>query len=262
MPLLRKWIIKLKSQLTKLRFLFKKENVFQGPPKSQMPKETILKKMAQIPYWWHSIELGYGIITPGHHGGIHHPSGDKALLEKMWLGPDDLKGKRVLDIGAWDGFYSFEAEKRGAASVLAIDNFYRDELTWTGSQGFEVAKEVLASNVEFRKASVYELCPETFGLFDIVFCLGVLYHLKYPFWGLEKIFSVTKDTLILESHYDPYDGDKKTPLAKFYGTKDLDSTSWWGFNEVCLLAVLRSVGFKKTEILYRYADRIIIKAYK
>lgn len=259
--MLRKLIVKLKSQLTKLRFLFKKEIVFQGPPKSGLPKEIVLKKMNQISYWWHSIELGYGIITPGHHGGVHHPSGDQALLEKMRLGTDDLKGKSVLDIGAWDGFYSFEAEKMGAAKVVAIDNFYRDELTWTGNQGFEVAKEVLASNVEFKKASVYDLSPETFGLFDVVFCLGVLYHLKYPFWGLEKIFSVTKNMLILESHYDPYHSGK-VPLARFYGTTNLDSTSWWGFNEACLLAVLRSVGFKKMETLYRYADRIIIKAYK
>lgn len=260
-PFLKKLIVKIRSQVTKLRFLFKKEIVFQGSPKSGINKETILKKVAQISYWWHSIELGYGIITPGHHGGIHHPSGDKALLLNMRL-PDDLKGKSVLDIGAWDGFYSFEAEKRGAARVVAIDNFYRDELAWTGNQGFEVAKEVLASNVEFRKASVYDLSPETFGMFDVVFCLGVLYHLKYPFWGLEKIFSVTKDTLILESHYDPYHGSKKLPLARFYGTTDLDSTSWWGFNEACLLAILRSVGFKKPETIHRYADRIIIKAYK
>lgn len=258
---MRKWIIKLKSQITKFRFLFKKENAFQGPPKSGLSRETVLKKMALIPYWWHSIELGYGLVTPGHHGGIHHPSGDKALLENMRLAPDDLKGKTVLDIGAWDGFYSFEAEKRGATKIVAIDNFYRDELAWTGNQGFEVAKDILASNVEFRKASVYDLSPETFGMFDIVFCLGVLYHLKYPFWGLEKIFSVTKEMLILESHYDPYRAGK-VPLARFYGTTDLDSTSWWGFNEACLLAVLRSVGFKKPETIHRYADRIIIKAYK
>ena len=251
----------MKSQAAKFRFLFKKEDYSQDPPKSGMDKETVLKKMAQISYWWHSLELGYGIVTPGHHGGIHHPSGDRALLEKMRL-PEDLRGKSVLDIGAWDGFYSFAAEKRGATKVVAIDNFYRDELAWTGNQGFEVAKEILASNVEFRKASVYDLRPEEFGPFDIVFCLGVLYHLKYPFWGLEKIFSVTKDTLILESHYDPYDGGKRTPLARFYGAKDLDSTSWWGFNEACLHAVLCSVGFKKTETLYRYGDRIIIKAYK
>lgn len=260
MYFLRKLIVKFESQLTKLRYRFKKEIVFQGVPKSGLSKEAVMKKLEKISFWWHSIELGYGIITPGKHGGIHHPSGDKALLENMKL-PQDLKGKSVLDIGAWDGFYSFEAEKRGASRVVAIDNFYRDELTWTGSQGFEVAKEILASNVDFRKSSVYDLDPEKFGVFDIVFCLGVLYHLKYPYYGLEKIFSVTKDTLILESHYNPYHAGSM-PLARFYGTVNLDTTSWWGFNESCLHACLRSVGFKESKTIHRYADRIIIKARK
>lgn len=260
MYFLRKFIVKFESQIAKIIYRFKKENALQGPPKSGLSKEEILKKIAPISFWWHSIELGYGIVAPGKHGGIHHPSGDKALLDNMRL-PADLTGKSVLDIGAWDGFYSFEAEKRGASKVVAIDNFYRDDLEYTGSQGFEVAKEILKSNVDFRKASVYDLNPETFGTFDIVLCLGVLYHLKYPLYGLEKIYSVTKDLLILESHYDPYRGGK-TPLARYYGTTNLDSTSWWGFNEACHLAVLRSVGFKNPKVIHRYADRIIIKARK
>ncbi|MBI4101551.1 MAG: DUF1698 domain-containing protein [Candidatus Nealsonbacteria bacterium] len=260
MYFLRRLIVKFTSQIAKLRFRFKKDNALQGPPKSGMDKETVLKRMAKISYWWHSLELGYGIVTPGHHGGIHHPSGDKALLEKMKL-PSDLTGKSVLDIGAWDGFYSFEAEKRGANKVVAIDNFYRDDLEWTGNQGFEVAKEILASRVDFKKASVYDLNPQEFGTFDIVFFFGVLYHLKYPFLALEKIYDVTRDMLVLETHYDPYHSGN-TPLATYYGAKDLDTTSWWGFNEACLLATLRTVGFKRMEILYRYADRIMLKAYK
>src|SRR5215210_1776907 len=35
--------------------------------------------------------------------------------------PGDLSGKSVLDIGAWDGYFSFEFERRGAERVLAID---------------------------------------------------------------------------------------------------------------------------------------------
>lgn len=256
----RRLIVKIESQIAKLLFRFKKEDVFQGSPKSRMSKEEVLQKISKISYWWHSLELGYGIITPGHHGGIRHPSGDKALLAKMQL-PADLKGKSVLDIGAWDGFYSFEAEKREASRVVAIDNFYRDDLEWTGKQGFEVAKEILDSKVEFKKASVYDLDSKEFGTFDIVFFFGVLYHLKYPFLALEKIYDVTKDVLILETHYDPYHA-VNTPLATFYGAKDLDTTSWWGFNEACLLATLRAVGFKGMEVLYRYADRIMLKAYK
>ena len=137
-------------------------------------------------------------------------------------------------------------------------------LEHTGSQGFEVAKEILKSNVEFKKASVYDLSPEKFGMFDIVLFLGVFYHLRHPLLALERIFSVTKEMLIMETHYDPYHGSKKIPLAVFYENAEInnDPTTWWGFNEAGLLAVLRTAGFRKVKVIYRYADRIILKAYK
>lgn len=260
---IKKLIIKIKSQIEKIRLYFEEDTVFLSPPPSSMDKETVLKKISQVPYWSHHIEVGYGIVTPGHLQGSRHPSGQKNYLRHLQL-PDNLFGKSVLDIGAWDGFFSFEAEKRGASQVLAIDNFYRDKLKNTGNQGFEIAKEILKSNVEFKKASVYSLSPEKFGMFDIVLFLGVFYHLKHPLLALEKIFSVTKEILIMETHYDPYRGSKNTPLAVFYEKDEIhnDPTTWWGFNEAGLLAALRSAGFKKSEVLYRYGDRIILKAYK
>jgi len=261
--IIKKIIIKVERQVIKLLLFFRKDIVSLSPPPSGIEKETVLKKVAEVPFWWHSIDLGYGIVTPGHQGGIKHPTGTKNLLRNLQL-PKDLSEKSVLDIGAWDGFFSFEAEKRGASKVLAIDNFYRDKLEHTESQGFEVAKEILKSDVEFKKASVYDLSPEKFGMFDIVLFFGVFYHLKYPLLALEKIFSVTKEMLIMETHYDPYHGNKNTPLATFYEKDEInkDPTTWWGLNKSCLFAVLRTAGFKEVKIVYRYADRIIIKAYK
>jgi tRNA (mo5U34)-methyltransferase len=263
LPTIKKFIVEIKIQIVKILLSFRKEIVSLEPPPSGMDKETVLKKVAEVPFWWHSIDLGYGIVTSGHQGGIKHPTGTKNLLGNLKL-PDDLRGKSVLDIGAWDGFFSFETEKRGASRVLAIDNFYRDKLEHTGSQGFEVAKEILKSNVEFKKASVYDLSPEKFGMFDVVLFLGVFYHLRHPLLALERIFSVTKEMLIMETHYDPYQGNKNTPLATFYENAEInnDPTTFWGLNKACLLAVLRSVGFKNPEIVHRYADRIILKAYK
>jgi len=261
----KKLIVRIKSQIEKIRVYLKYKNfpISQKPPQSGLSKEEVSKKIDKVSFWWHRIEVGYGIVTPGHQNLFVHPSGPKNYLEKIQL-PDNLREKRVLDIGAWDGFFSFEAEKRGASKVLAIDNFYRDKLENTKSQGFAVAKEILKSNVEFKKASVYDLSPEKFGMFNIVLFFGVFYHLKYPLLALEKIFSVTKEMLIMETHYDPYHGNKHIPLAMFYENNEIhnDPTTWWGLNEACLLAVLRTAGFQRIEILYRYADRIIIKAYK
>lgn len=64
--------------------------------------------------WWHSIDLGGGVVTPGRKG-------DATYMARLRV--PDLHGKSVLDIGTWDGFYAFEAERRGAARVVALDCF-------------------------------------------------------------------------------------------------------------------------------------------
>jgi hypothetical protein len=73
--------------------------------------------VAEVPFWWHSIDLGDGVITPGHKD----PSFIRRELASMRIPP--LAGKSVLDIGAWDGFFSFEAERQGARRVVALDHF-------------------------------------------------------------------------------------------------------------------------------------------
>ncbi len=119
--------------------------------------------------WFHTIDLGNGIRTPGQKdtpSEVHH-----------FQIPADLTGKTVLDIGAYDGFYSFEAERRGAARVVAADSW---AWNWPGSdarRNFELAHEVLGSKVESVVVPVEELSPERVGgVFDVVFFLGVLYH--------------------------------------------------------------------------------------
>ena len=75
-------------------------------------KETLIKKVKSIPYWYHKIELPYGIITPGW----------APIIPQTYRLPDKLT-ERVLDIGAWDGYWTFEALKRGAREVVAVDDF-------------------------------------------------------------------------------------------------------------------------------------------
>ena len=116
--------------------------------------------------WWHSIDLGHGQVTPGAHS-LEELNGIYARFNL----PDDLSGKRFLDVGCWDGFYSFEAERHGA-EVVAVD-------CWR-PENFFIARRALQSKVEFREMSVYELSREALGSFDIVLFHGVLYHLRHP----------------------------------------------------------------------------------
>ena len=121
--------------------------------------------------WFHQIDLGHGVVTPGID-----PSA--ARLPQYAL-PRDLSGKSVLDIGAWDGFFSFEAERRGAARVVALDSYvWRSPLF--GRDGFDLARRTLDSKVEDVELEVLEIGPEKLGTFDLVIFSGVLYHMRHP----------------------------------------------------------------------------------
>jgi len=157
--------------------------------------------------------------------------------------PARFDGLSVLDIGAWDGFFSFEAERRGAARVVAADYFSWHGGGWGTKAGFELARATLGSRVEDVDVDVMDLSPERVGIFDVVFFLGVLYHLRHPLLALERIASVTRTLVILETVVDMVGIGR--PAAAFYPRRELnnDPTNWWGPNVPALHAMLRDVGF-------------------
>ena len=73
--------------------------------------QQLRREISEVSFWWHAIDLGDGIVTPGVKGG----GASFMARELRSLEIPDLNGRTVLDIGAWDGFYSFETERRGAA---------------------------------------------------------------------------------------------------------------------------------------------------
>jgi tRNA (mo5U34)-methyltransferase len=193
--------------------------------------------------WWHSIDLGHGIVTKGVD------SSQAERLSRLRL-PADLSGRSVLDIGAWDGFFSFEAERRGAARIVAADYYSWHGTGWgtgKGKAGFQLAREALGSRVEDVDVDVMDLTPERLGTFDIVLFLGVLYHLPNPLLALERVASVARDFLVLETVVDMVGFGR--PAAAFYPGRELngDPTNWWGPNEAAVHGMLRSVGFTRVE---------------
>jgi tRNA (mo5U34)-methyltransferase len=191
--------------------------------------------------WYHSIDLGQGIITPG--------VGDTAARLPQYHLPADLSGQSVLDIGAWDGFFSFEAERRGASRVLATDWFCWCGEGWGSQAGFNLVRKALNSQVEDQAIDVMDISPETVGEFDVVLFLGVLYHLRDPLGALERVASVTRGRLILETHVDLC--HLKQPALAFYQDRELcnDPTNWFGPNPPAVEAMLRSVGFARVEMV-------------
>jgi len=186
--------------------------------------------------WYHTIDLGEGVITPGVDDTRHR-------LGRIAL-PASLTGLSVLDIGAWDGFFSFECERRGARRVVAADHFSWHGAGWGTKAGFQLAREALGSRVTDIDIDVMDLSSERVGTFDLVLFLGVLYHLPHPLLALEKVASVTGGTLILETVVDLV--GLQRPAVAFYPGRDLnnDPTNWWGPNPAAVAGMLETVGFQ------------------
>lgn len=202
--------------------------------------QDIRKRVSKI-QWFHTLDLGRGIVTPG-------VDDTPQKLRDIAL-PDDLTEQTVLDIGAWDGFFSFTAEQRGAARVLATDSYCWSGKTWGTKDGFNLARSVLESHVEDRAIDVMELSPESVGIFDLVLFLGVLYHLRHPLLALERVASVTRTRLILETEVDLI-GRRRPAMAFYPGTElNRDPTNWWAPNPRCLTDMLKSVGFTRIEMV-------------
>jgi tRNA (mo5U34)-methyltransferase len=166
----------------------------------------------------------------------------------------------VLDIGAWDGFFSFEAERRGAKRVLATDSFCWGQGGWGSKAGFDLARQILGSRVEDLVIDPLDLTPERIGTFDLVLCLGVLYHMRHPLLMLERVFSVTSHHLILQTQVDLSALDR--PALAFYQGTELnnDPTNWCGPNPAAVVAMLKSVGFKDVRIISRWLAREVTLA--
>jgi len=196
-----------------------------------MDPSYVKSEVAKI-QWFHRIDLGNGIVTPG----MSTP-GYSVL-------PQDLSGMTVLDVGAADGAYSFEAERRGAKRVLAIDYYYWNR-GWGSKVGFELARKVLESKVEDMEIDLFKLSPEEVGSFDLVLLMGVLQMVRHPLLALEHIFSVTGKQLILQAHLDMQYCTK--PVMRFYPGREFenDPESWWGPNQRALEAMLKSAGFRE-----------------
>ena len=80
---------------------------------ARLSREEIEREVNSVPFWWHSIEIG-GVTTPGKS----EPERQRRIVRTF----PDLRGKSVLDVAAWDSFFSFEAERLGADRVIALDH--------------------------------------------------------------------------------------------------------------------------------------------
>jgi tRNA (mo5U34)-methyltransferase len=220
----------------------------------QAAETDALRKEVESIEWYHSIELGDGLVTPGWH--------DTRSVVGQIPFPSSLEGKRCLDVGTFDGFWAFEMERRGASGVVAIDILDPNQWDWPVmsapeskaeigrrkglGRGFEIAREALSSSVRRMECSVYDLDESLAGKFDLVYLGSLLIHLRDPVRALERLRSVCDGTMIVVDGIDlPLSlALPKTPVAHLDGA---GRPWWWYPNQAGLRRMVEAAGFEVTE---------------
>lgn len=262
-------------------------------------KQSLIDK---VPFWFHSIDCGDGIVTNG--------------IKSFAVLQDELKGlalpslvdKTVLDIGSWDGFYSFAAEDLGARRVMALDHYvwslnlpnqqkywkncreqqvvpsayhlvpgHWEPGTLPGKLGFDTVHRIKCSAVEQLVADFATVDLIDVGQFDIVFFMGVLYHLEEPFRALKRLSLLTRELAIIETSAVFVPAFEDVGLFEFYEVDELghDVGNWFAPNATGLVKACRAAGFRRVEVtsqcppvpnpaasaeIFRY--RLTVHAYK
>lgn len=207
--------------------------------------------------WYHSIDVGRGVATQGWWD----------LRHALPLLPfPDLRGKRCLDIGTWDGFYAYEMERRGAAEVVAIDLPDLADLDYPPemrvdqsfdpsnsdvqqrSAGFRLLGELLDSKVELRGVSVYDVDQAGLGTFDFVMLGSLLVHLRDPVRALDAIRKVTTGQFLCADflHLPAQLLSFGRPLFELRGIGG--DFQWWMASDHGLRQLLHVGGFEIQEI--------------
>ena len=206
--------------------------------------------------WFHNIHLPDGTHTSPRHFLGDFPNFKWQKIKEAI--PEDLTGWKVLDIGCNAGFYSIELAKRGA-EVLAIDldDHYLKQAQWVAKQlGFE-------DRITFKKMQVYDLAHSN-EQFDLVWFMGVFYHLRYPMLAMDIIAQKIKKMMIFQTLALPGTKEMEIPPdVKFHGREIMkseawpsmafierslagDHTNWWAPNHMGIISMLRSCGLKVT----------------
>jgi tRNA (mo5U34)-methyltransferase len=215
------------------------------------PNEDLAAQVAALGYWYHKINLPGATVTPGW----------APIDPAAYRVPQDLTGKRVLDVGAWGGYWTFEALKRGAREVVAIDDFsdFLSRLETRASwETFVLCRDAFGyggAQCQHHDISVYDVSETRFGRFDYVFCFGLLYHLRHPLLALDRLAALCDEAIFVESaildDYSPYRGGIGHGYAggqmvmEFYPDSQYgnNTTNYWVPTLHCLGQMVGSAGF-------------------
>jgi tRNA (mo5U34)-methyltransferase len=213
--------------------------------------KAALRREIEAREWYHTIDVGHDLVTAGWF--------DTRKATAMVGFPDDLTGKRCLDVGTYDGFWAFEMERRGASEVLAIDIIDPYQWDWPSNtkketidaiakmkgrgDAFEIARSALDSKVTRLERNVYDLDEAEVGVFDFVYVGSILLHLRDPIHAVNKLRSVCAGSALFVDAVD-YEFSlvhRRRAAVSFDGD---GRPWWWKPNAAALGRYLRSGSFE------------------
>ena len=168
----------------------------------------------------------------------------------------DLSNQKVLDIATDEGWWAFWSEQKGADYIEASDVECGEDYDWgaekdwdwvinlnnnrSGKKVFDFHHSNLNSKVVYKTQSVYNVQ----GKFDLVFCHGLLYHLRHPLLAIDRISSVCNECAVIETHVDT-ELDQDLAYTKFYRTTELQGaiSNWTGASIACYASWMKDAGF-------------------
>jgi tRNA (mo5U34)-methyltransferase len=226
-------------------------------------------------YWYHTIDLGNGLVTPGDYDFRNRLSD--------YPFPADMRGRTVLDVGSATGFFAFEFERRGA-EVLSVElpSIADWDMIWSDRDAllgklmtghgagtlsdldrahlhgpFEFCRRLLSSRVRRCLSRISDLTLEKVGgaPFDTVFLGDVLSHTFSPLQALNVLAPLCGRELIITVTFNP----KPEAALTYVGgaSAALDSRSWFMPNWECLRQMLARVGFRDVRTVGR--SRVLVR---
>lgn len=186
-----------------------------------------------------------------------------------YIGGVKLQDKTVLDVGAANGFLTFEAEKRGAREVVSFDigdakfqhmlpfkdsSYYTDHERWRENQnayferwknGYWLAHRLNNSKARAFYGDVYEL-PTQLGVFDVSIIGSVLEHLRDQISAMASVARLTRSTMIIVTGV--IETEDKTALFAGSANQPDQNFTWWAYSVGTYREVLKMLGFHITSL--------------
>lgn len=158
----------------------------------------------------------------------------------------DLSGKVIADIGSNNGYYMFRMADYQPEFVLGFEPYVQHYYTFKALNTFAEQTRLQTELLGIEHLNLFPEC------FDVIFCLGILYHRPSPLEALRDLRSALKPggVLIIESQAIP--GTEPVALfpeqtyAKVPGT-------WFVPTAACLHNWMTRTGFHAVQLFCDHA---------